>query len=217
MKKGVFITFEGGEGCGKSTQIELLKEYFAKHISLPYHFTREPGGTPLGDKIRWLLLNDREIHIGEKAEIFMYLVSRTELVDSLIKPALDRDEIVISDRFYDSSVAYEGSARGAMPCDTILNLNRWSLDGLTPDLTFYLRIDPELSFKRIKRELDKYESESLQFHKKVLEGYDYLTKKEPDRFCIIDATQSIEKVHQQIIAKVEELLQSHYSKNLHQK
>lgn len=208
MRKGIFITFEGGEGCGKSTQIELLKKYLAEHATRPYHFTREPGGTPLGDKIRWLLLNDRDIHIGKKAEIFMYLVSRTELVESLIQPALDRDEIVISDRFYDSSVAYEGSARGAMPCDTILNLNRWSLDGLTPDLTFYLRMDPEISLKRLNRELDKYESESLQFHKKVLEGYDYLAKKEPNRFCVIDATQSIEAVHQQIIERIEKLLQS---------
>lgn len=199
-RKGLFITFEGGEACGKTTQIELLKEYFLQHSERKCTFVKEPGGTPLGEKLRNLALHDRTVKLSGKAELMVFLASRVQLYEEVIKGALANDEIVIADRYYDSSIAYQGQARGVMDKEEMLALHRWLLDGLTPDITFYLRNKPAEAFKRKgKAKLDKFELEGLEFHNKVYEGYEWLAAKEPERFCIIDANLPIEEIHKKVI------------------
>lgn len=207
--KGLFITFEGGEAAGKTTQFKLLQKYFEEK-RLNGVFVHEPGGTVLGERIRTLLLNDEDVRMSGKAELLLFMASRVELYEKVIKNALKEGKIVIADRYYDSTVAYQGSARAVMDKDEILSMNKKLLDGLTPDLTFYLKISPEEAFKRKgDSTLDKMEKESLAFHKKVSEGYDFMAKKEAERFCIIDATQSVEKVHEQILNALENLIKKH--------
>ena len=197
--KGFFITFEGGDACGKSTQIELLKEYLNKSYPGKVVFVKEPGGTKLGEKIRNLLLHDLSVQMCGKAELLLFMASRVELYEKVIKDALNSGKIVIADRYYDSTVAYQGSARNIMPKQKILSFNRELLDGLTPDITFYLKLSPADAFARITdRTADKLESEGLAFQERVAKGYDYVAKKEHSRFCIIDARNSIEQIHLQI-------------------
>ncbi|MCM1324914.1 MAG: dTMP kinase [Acetobacter sp.] len=199
-RKGLFITFEGGEACGKTTQIELLKEYFLEHSDKKCTFVKEPGGTALGEKLRNLMLHDKTVKLTGKAELMVFLASRVQLYEEIIKGALANNEIVIADRYYDSSIAYQGQARGVMDKEEILKLNRQLLDGLTPDITFYLRNKPVDAFKRKgKAKLDKIELEGLEFHNKVYEGYEWITAKEPERFYIIDANLPIEEIHKKVI------------------
>jgi len=199
-RKGLFITFEGGESCGKSTQIELLKEYLKEHTERKCNFVKEPGHTVLGEKIRDLLLNDKSVRMSGKAELLMFLASRVELYDEVIKDALANDEIVIADRYYDSTIAYQAQARKIMEKEDALRLNKWLLDGLTPDITFYFKLDPKEAFKRKgKSKLDKIESEGLDFHYKVSEGYNWIAEKEPERFYIIDANKTPNEINKEII------------------
>lgn len=203
--KGIFITFEGGEACGKTTQLKLLQQYF-KEKGTDALFVREPGGTALGESVRHLLLTNEDIQMCGKTELLLFMASRTELYEKTIKPALDAGRIVVADRYYDSTVAYQGSARGVMDMEDVLSLNLKFLDGLKPDLTVYLKIDPKEAFLRKENmPLDKMEREGLTFHQKVADGYDYMVQKHPDRFIVIDATQSIEDIHKQIVTAVEKL------------
>ena len=198
--KGFFITFEGVDASGKTTQIELLKAYLNKVYPGRTVFVKEPGGTELGEKVRNLLLHDLSVQMCGKAELLLFMASRVELYEKVIKSALDKGKIVVADRYYDSTVAYQGCARGIMPKHEILSLNRKMLDGLTPDLTFYLKLSPADAFQRIaNRTADKMESEGLAFQEQVAKGYDYVARKERSRFCIIDARKSIEQIHKQII------------------
>ena len=201
MKKGLFITFEGGEACGKSTQVKLLKEYIN---TLPnkddFLFVREPGGTPLGEEIRKLILNYTEDAPIPMAELLLFCASRAQIVQNVIKPALQEGKIVIADRFYDSTIAYQGSARNIMSVEDILNLTKTIVGDLKPDLTFYLKLSPEEAFKRKANcpPLDRMELEGLDFHQKVSQGYDYIANLERERFCIIDASKSIEQIAEEI-------------------
>ena len=208
MNKGYFITFEGGEACGKSTQIQLLKDYVA---SLPqkdsFLFVREPGGSPLTDEIRRLILNyeiDRPLAM---TELLLFCASRVEDVEKCIKPALEEGKIVIADRFYDSTIAYQGMARGIMSVDDILLLTRKIIGDLKPDLTFYLKISPSEAIQRKKAmgKLDRIEQEDLHFHQLVEKGYDYIASKEPERFYTIEATRPIYDVFDEIKAKILDL------------
>ena len=212
MKKGLFITFEGGEACGKSTQIKLFKEYIqTRQDKDNFVFIREPGGTILGEKIRDLLLNFRQDAPTAKAELLLFLASRAHLYEKVLKPALEQGKIVVADRFYDSTVAYQGFARQIMPAQEILELNKMILDSLTPDLTFYLEIKPEIAFKRKGDDLlDRMESEPLEFHQKVYEGYRFMAEKEKNRFAVIDATKSIEEIQSQIRQKACNLIEKYY-------
>ena len=212
MKKGLFITFEGGEACGKSTQIKLFKEYIqTRQDKDNFVFIREPGGTILGEKIRDLLLNFRQDAPTAKAELLLFLASRAHLYEKVLKPALEQGKIVVADRFYDSTVAYQGFARQIMPAQEILELNKMILNSLTPDLTFYLEIKPEIAFKRKGDDiLDRMESEPLEFHQKVYEGYRFMAEKEKNRFAVIDATQSIEEIQSQIRQKACNLIEKYY-------
>lgn len=210
MKKGIFITFEGGEACGKSSQIKLLKEYL---LSLPnperFVFVREPGGTPLGEEIRNMVMKDFENAPLPMSELLLYCASRAELVERVIRPALQEGKIVIADRFYDSTIAYQGMARKIMSAEDILKLTRMIIGQLTPDLTFYLKIAPEEAFKRkanMNEQLDRIELEGMEFHQNVAKGYDYISSLEPQRFFVIDATKSIEEIAQIIRNKVNDLI-----------
>ncbi len=209
MKKGFFITFEGGDACGKSTQVKLFKEYVATRTDKDnFVFIREPGGTILGEKIRTLLLNFEDDSPVPKAELFLYLASRVQLFEKVIKPALSAGKIVVADRFYDSTIAYQGFAREIFSAKEILKLHKLLLGNFSPNLTFYLKIKPEIAFKRKKagEKLDRMEKEDISFHQKVYDGYEYISKKEKKRFVVLDATKSIEEIHNQIILKVEKLL-----------
>ncbi|MBO5395245.1 MAG: dTMP kinase [Clostridia bacterium] len=201
MKKGIFITFEGGEACGKSTQVKLLKEYIE---SLPnkddFIFVREPGGTKIGEEIRNLLLNYKEDAPLPMTELLLFCATRHQISENVIKPALKEGKIVIADRFYDSTVAYQGFAREIMSANEILNLTKLAIGDLKPDKTFYFKLSPHEAFKRKANcpPLDRMELEGMEFHQRVAQGYDYMANLEPERFCIVDASKSIEEIAEEI-------------------
>lgn len=202
--KGIFITLEGGEACGKTTQIQMLKEYF-KNKKIDALFTKEPGGMPLTDEIRRLILNYEIDPPLEKTELLLYLAARIEDIEKVIKPALEEGKIVIGDRFNDSTIAYQASGRQIMPIDDMINFTENIIDNFTPDLTIYLRLDPQTAFERKKNidlELDRIEKAGLDFHRRVLEGFDYMAKKEPERFAIIDASKSRDVVFKEILSAI---------------
>lgn len=202
--KGIFITLEGGEACGKTTQIQMLKEYF-KNKKINALFTKEPGGMPLTDEIRRLILNYEIDPPLEKTELLLYMAARIEDIEKVIKPALQEGKIVIADRFNDSTIAYQASGRQIMSIDDMINFTENIIDNFTPDLTIYLRLDPQTAFERKKNidlELDRIEKAGLDFHRRVLEGFDYMAKKEPERFAIIDASKSREEVFKEILSAI---------------
>ena len=201
MKKGTFITIEGGEACGKSTQVKLLKEYIN---SLPnkddFVFVREPGGTALGEEIRKLVLEYNEDKPLPITELLLFCAARHQVVQEIILPALIEGKTVIADRFYDSTVAYQGMARGIMSVEEILSLTRMVIGDLKPNLTFYFKLTPQEAFKRKANcpPLDRIELEGMDFHERVAQGYDYMANLEPERFYVLDASKSIEELAQEI-------------------
>ena len=212
MHKGLFITFEGGEACGKSTQVKLLKEYIASRKDKDdFIFVREPGGTPLAEEIRKLILNYEEEKPHPMTELLLFTASRAQNCRKNIIPALEEGKIVIADRFYDSTLAYQGEARKVATKEDILSLTRMAIGDLKPDLTFYFKLSPEIAFQRKSKDaslakLDNIEKEGMEFHKAVARGYDFVAQIEPERFCIIDATKSIEEIFEIIKQKIEEKL-----------
>lgn len=212
MKKGLFITFEGGEACGKSTQVKLLKEYIeTRNDKDTFLFVREPGGTPLAEEIRKLILNYEEDKPLPMTELLLFTASRSQNCQKRILPALSEGKVVIADRFYDSTLAYQGEARGIMSKEDILTLTRMAIGNLKPDLTFYFKLEPEIAFLRKSKDeklakLDNIEKEGMEFHKAVARGYDYISNLEPERFCVIDASKSIEEIFEIIKQKINEKL-----------
>ncbi len=207
MKKGLFISIEGGEACGKTTQVRMLKKYFSDNFNDDqFMFLREPGGTPLAEEIRKLLLHYNGEAPLPMTELLLYCAARCQIANTKIKPALNKGNIVIADRFYDSTIAYQGEARKVMSKSDILKLTKLVIGDLRPDLTFYLKLSPAEAFKRKEglEPLDRIESEGLEFHNAVAKGYDYIAQKESDRFCIIDASLSPEEISKIIINKIEE-------------
>ena len=196
MQRGLFITFEGGDGCGKTTQIKLLDEYLqAKGYKTL--LTREPGSKGLGVKVREILLNyDGEV--SPVCESFLFLADRAQNVDCIIKPALEEGTIVICDRHTDSSVAYQGYGRG-LDIDRINMLNNIATSGLKPDLTIVLDVDVETSQARVGTEKDRMESAGIEFFEKVRNGYLEIAKKEPQRVKVVDSTKTIEEIHKEIV------------------
>lgn len=189
--RGFFITFEGGEGAGKTSLINELKSYLTdKGFSLIQ--TREPGSTSLGEKIRQLLLKDEKMNAY--AELALFLASRAEHVEKVILPALNEGKIVLCDRYNDSSIAYQGFARG-LGMDAVKKACDFFSLGLTPDLTFYLDIDPLIGFKRKSSDVyDRIEEESLFFHRNIRKAYYQISKEEPNRFFLLDASKSKDDV-----------------------
>ena len=191
MQKGLFITFEGADGCGKSTQMKLLMEYLLKK-GYEIVETREPGGKGLGEKIRDILLNyDGEV--SNRCESFLFLADRAQNIDVIVKPAIQQGKIVLCDRHTDSSVAYQGYGRG-LDINEINRLNNLSTGGLKPDLTYVFDVDIETSMQRVGSQKDRMESSGKEFFNKVRNGYLELAKKEPERIKVIDSTKPIEDV-----------------------
>ena len=199
MSKGLFITFEGGDGCGKTTQIKLLDEYL-RSKGYQTLLTREPGSKGLGIKLREILLN-YDGDVSPRAESFLFLADRAQHVDCIIKPALKNGVIVLCDRHTDSTVAYQGYGRG-LDLEQIHNLNSIATNGLKPDLTIVLDVDVETSQKRVGAEKDRMESAGIEFFERVRKGFLEIAKQEPERVKIVDSTQTIEEIHKQILELV---------------
>ena len=196
MTQGLFITFEGPDGCGKTTQMKLLAEYFTKN-GKEVVLTREPGGKGLGEKVREILLNyDGEV--SDRCESFLFLADRAQNIDIIVNPAVKQGKIVLCDRHIDSTVAYQGYGRG-LDIERINMLNNLATNGKKPDLTFVFDVDVETSMKRVGKEKDRMESAGMEFHNRVRQGYLELAKQEPQRIKVIDATKSIEEIHKKVV------------------
>ena len=204
---GRLIAFEGVEGAGKSTQLELLRRALEGRWGGPPEgrsrevvVTREPGGTPAGERIRALLL-DPQLELQPRAEALLFAAARAELVENLIRPALERGAVVLCDRYLDSSLAYQGGARG-LGVDEVERINRFATGGLAPDLTFLLEIDPAAAAQRAG-ESDRFEDEGAVLQEAVLAAYERLVASEPERWRRVDATRAPEQVHADVLAEVE--------------
>lgn len=218
MQQPHFITFEGGEGAGKTTLIKICEDTLR---SWGYEVvkTREPGGSLLGNEIRnWLLTRNENIKIGDKAELLMFLAARAQHIEELIAPAIAKGKIVLCDRFNDSTIAYQGVGRG-LGLDFVKNLCLTVCGKTLPDLTFFLDVDPLLGLKRTKRtakehsaagEVDRIESEKIEFHQQVRKAFADIAAAEPTRFITIDAS----KVLPEVIQSCKRVLASRFSRNL---
>lgn len=200
--KGIFISIEGMDGSGKTTQIQMLREYFEKE-GRKVIITREPGGTRISEDIRETILDIRNQEMGDITEALLYAASRAQHVHELIKPALERGDIVICDRFVDSSIVYQGFARG-LGEEMVRTINNYAIQGIMPDITFFLDIDHATGMERKKnqQELDRLEAEKERFHQLVREGYHRLIEKEGNRIISVDASRSIETIHQDLVRAV---------------
>lgn len=202
MQRGLFITFEGADGCGKTTQIKLLDEYL-RSCGKSTLLTREPGAKGLGVKLREILLNyDGEV--SPNCESFLFLADRAQHVDCIIKPAINEGKIVLCDRHTDSTVAYQGYGRG-IDINRIKMLNEIAVNGLTPDLTLIFDIDIETSLSRVGQEKDRMESAGVDFFNRVRNGYLEIAKQEPDRVKIINASDTIENIHNKVLELIKKL------------
>ena len=208
MKRGLFITFEGIDGCGKTTQVEYFKRLLDER-GVRYICVREPGGTRISESIRGLLLNKLNTKMTDETEALLFAAARAQLVSEVILPALKEGTLVLSDRFYDSSVAYQGYARG-MGEKFIRSINSYALTKCTPDHTLFFDISPEQVQRRItsRGAKDRMESERSAFHEMVYAGYKHIIEDEPERFITIDAAGSIDEVSAQVKNALEGILQA---------
>ncbi|MEE4243882.1 MAG: dTMP kinase [Kangiellaceae bacterium] len=205
---GKFISIEGGEGVGKSTNLALV-ESMLKERSIPYLLTREPGGTEVAEEVRELLLAKRQEKFSEKAELLCMFAAREQHVSMKIKPALDDGTWVISDRFTDASFAYQGGGRG-IDWQQIELLEHWTLGQFKPDRTLLLDVDPSVGMARAEQrgELDRFESEKINFFHDVRAGYLRRVKEDPERFILVDAGQTLDRVQHEITTKFGDYLDS---------
>jgi dTMP kinase len=201
---GLFIAFEGVEGSGKGTQIRLAKEWL-EHEGVDVLVTREPGGTDLGEKLRQILLDHDTGHVQPRAETLIFAAARTQLVSTVIRPALAEGKVVICDRYIDSSLAYQGWGRGVGEQD-VLTLNVWATQGLFPDMVVLLHLEPETGLLRSLEEPDRIEVETGDFHAKVSDAYLKIAEEHPERFVVIDADDTPDKVHEQVVASLQRVL-----------
>jgi dTMP kinase len=201
----MFISLEGIEGSGKTTQIERLAQYLESN-GMECLTTRQPGGTDIGKNIRSILLDPSNHNLQPMAELLLYLADRAQHIDEIIKPALTAGKTVICDRYFDATVVYQGHARG-LHIDLLLELHRLLFDNLKPDITLLLDLSPQLGLKRAWRQLDsgqrvgyesRFENEALPFHEKVRAGYLELARLEPQRYRVLDATRSPDQVFDDI-------------------
>ncbi len=201
--KGFFITFEGVEGSGKSTQMELLGRFLLER-GFDILLTREPGGTEIGDKIRDILLDPENKGMDKMVEALLYAASRAQLVAEVIKPALEAGKVVICDRYFDSSVAYQVYGRG-IPFEVIEAINKRAIENAKPDITFFLDISVEVGLERATVFFaDRIEKEDIEFHRRVRKGYLELAKKDTKRFIAIKALKESDEIHRRIIEKIKE-------------
>lgn len=197
--KGLFITFEGNDGSGKSSALQAVKQELTD-LGYDVLYTREPGGSPIAEKIRELILDKANLGMDDKTEALLYAASRREHVTKTIIPALNEGKIILCDRFLDSSLAYQGYAR-ELGVDNVLNMNQFATEGLFPDLTILVCVHPEIGMSRIKkdeRDMDRLEIEKMTFHTKVYEGYLKVAEKYNHRIVAINGEQTKEEVLQAV-------------------
>lgn len=196
MTQGLFITFEGADGCGKTTQLKLLAEYLQKN-GVDVLVTREPGAKGLGEKLRDILLNYDGV-VSDRCEAFLFLADRAQHIDTIVTPAVDAGKIVLCDRHIDSTAAYQGYGRG-QDIEQINKLNMIATSGKKPDLTIVFDIDAETSLARVGSTKDRMESSGIEFFNRVRDGYLKIAALEPNRIKVLDATKSIDEVQQDVI------------------
>ena len=201
---GLFIAFEGGEGTGKTTQARLIAIWLREQ-GFEVVTTHEPGATKVGMRLRALLLDTAHAGMSPHAEALMYAADRAEHVASVVEPALERGAVVITDRYIDSSLAYQGTGRGLRGAD-IARLNSWATGGRTPDLTILLDMPPEAGLGRRARSADRLEAEPPEFHRRVRGGFLALARAEPSRYLVVDATRSVEEISREIKDRIREIL-----------
>jgi dTMP kinase len=206
--RGFFVTFEGGEGSGKTTQLKALLGHL-RSVGRDVVETRDPGGTAIGNQIRGLLLDGENARMDSLTELLLYEASRAQLVQEVVQPALAAGRILLCDRFTDSTVAYQGYGRG-LDLDLIERLNASATRGIRPDLTFFLDLDPVVGLERVKRRLtpsrasrDRLEDEALAFHERVRQGFRALAAREPERVIALDAVQSLSELAAEIRRRVD--------------
>ena len=207
MKKGLFITFEGADGSGKTTQLNKVKSFLEQN-GYNTIVTREPGALKLGQKIREILLHSEE-KVSDKCEMFLFLADRAQHVETLIKPSIEQGKIVLCDRYTDSTIAYQGYARG-QDINLLNNLNNIAINGTVPDLTILFDVSTEIAQERIGNEKDRMESTGIEFNKKVRNGYKELQKANPERIKCVNADNDIEKVFEETKKLIQCLLQEKY-------
>ncbi len=202
---GFFIVIEGGEGAGKSTQLRMLAEWLGERGHSDVVVTAEPGGTPAGRRLRELLLDPATGALAPQTEALLYAADRAQHVAEVVRPALDRGAVVVSDRYVDSSLAYQGAGR-TLPADDVDRLSRWATGALVPDLTILLDVDPVVGLRRVGDHPDRIEAESVEFHRRVREGFLTLSRREPERYLVVDASRPPAEVHAHIRTRVVEVL-----------
>jgi dTMP kinase len=202
---GLFITLEGGDGTGKSTQSALIGDWYTQQ-GREVVFTREPGGTDLGNELREIVLHSRG-HIAPRAEALLYAADRAHHIATVVRPALERGAVVIQDRYLDSSVAYQGAGRVLDP-DEVRHVSMWATEGLVPDVTVVLDLDPAIGRDRLdaaNKQFDRLEAEALEFHTRVRDAYLTMAAAEPTRFLVVDATLERDVIRDAIVARLGEL------------
>lgn len=206
--KGLFITIEGGDGSGKTTQIDLLTKYFNEN-GYEVLLTREPGGTIISEKIRDIILDKEHMEMSDITETLLYAAARAQHVHEFIEPNIKAGKVVICDRFVDSSVVYQGYARG-VGIDEVENINSYAILGVMPDLTILLDLPADIGLDRKKSQgaLDRLELQEDTFHIKVNEGYKILAKRHSDRILSVDATKPIEAIHKVIVGEIVKRLEA---------
>ncbi len=204
---GLFITMEGTDGAGKTTQINLLKAYLEEK-GYKVVCTREPGGTKISEKIREIIIDKNNSEMSDMTETLLYAAARAQLVSEVILPTLKEGGIVISDRFLDSSIVYQGFAR-SIGAKTVKSINKYAVSNLEPDITFLLKLKPEQGLLRKEKQatLDRLEAEKFSFHQRVYDGYVRLSKNNKNRIKVVDAQKNINEIHQIIVNGVNNLLE----------
>lgn len=201
--RGYFVSFEGPDGAGKSTVLKEVLNQIGSELKTQYLVTREPGGSKIAEKIRDIILDPVNDKMDNKTEALLYAASRSQHVEEIIRPALKEGKVVFSDRYVDSSLAYQGAGRD-LGIQEVKQINDFATDKLDPDLTFFLDLAPEVGLKRIEKlrpgQEDRLEQENLAFHKKVYAGFLKVKEMYPERFVTVDATQPIDQVVAQVIA-----------------
>ena len=196
----VVITLEGGEGSGKSTILDRIRVFLENH-NVDFMVTREPGGVPIAEKIRDVILDVNHTEMDARTEALLYAAARRQHLIEKVLPAIESGKIVVFDRFVDSSLVYQGYCRG-IGIDEVDQLNLFATEGFTPDVTIYLDVTPEIGLSRVtsgNREVNRLDLENMAFHEKVREGYLMLAERHPNRYKTIDANQSVEEVFQQVL------------------
>lgn len=201
-REGFFITLEGGDGSGKTTVLGRVAAYLQNH-SMPYLITREPGGIEIAEKIRSIILDPAHTAMDARTEALLYAAARSQHLAEVVEPALQEGLTVLCDRFVDSSLVYQGYARG-LGIERVREINHFATGGRMPDLTFYLDVDPEVGLSRIAahrdRAMDRLDLESLEFHQKVKAGYQLVVDSDPQRIVVLDANRPIHMVEQDIVS-----------------